>query len=102
MTHFLNDLTDILRERQANPSPESYTTQLFTAGEDEILKKIGEEAIEIVLAAKGQGEDRLVAETADLLYHLSVLLVQRGLTWQTIEAELARRHTIRKKSDEHY
>ena len=62
------------------------------AGEDEIVKKIGEEAVEIILAAKGQGDQRVVEESADLIYHLLVLLVSRDLTWDDIRAELKKRH----------
>jgi phosphoribosyl-ATP pyrophosphohydrolase len=64
---------------------------LFAAGADEIVKKVGEEAIEVVLAAKGQGDERLVSELADLLYHALVLLAARGLTLAQVEAELQRR-----------
>ncbi len=92
----MNDIFDalfaVLQERKANPKPGSYTNSLLDAGEDEIVKKIGEEAVEIILAAKGQGNERLVEETADLLYHLLVLLVYRGLTLDDIRAELERRH----------
>lgn len=84
-------LMSTLQDRKTNPKAGSYTTFLLTEGEDEIVKKIGEEAIEIILAAKGQGDTRLVEETADLIYHLSVLLVARGLTWDDIGAELAAR-----------
>lgn len=91
MSDILEQLLALLQERKANPSPESYTTRLLAAGEDEIVKKIGEEAIEVILAAKGQGNQRIVEETADLLYHLLVLLVARGLTWADVQAELARR-----------
>ena len=64
---------------------------MFAAGEDEIVKKVGEEAIEVVLAAKAQGNERLVSELADLLYHALVLLAARGLTLAQVEAELQRR-----------
>jgi len=78
-------------DRQVNPRPGSYTARLLAAGEDEILKKVGEEAMEVILAAKGQGDERLVAEAADLLYHLLVLLAARGLDLAGVEAELVRR-----------
>ena len=78
-------------DRQANPRPGSYTARLLQAGEDEILKKVGEEAMEIILAAKGQGDERFVAEVADLLFHLLVLLADRGLALTDVEAELVRR-----------
>jgi phosphoribosyl-ATP pyrophosphohydrolase/phosphoribosyl-AMP cyclohydrolase len=87
----LHTLFATILDRQANPRPDSYTVRLLEAGEDEILKKVGEEAMEVILAAKGQGEERLVAEVGDLLYHLLVLLAARGLTLGDVEAELVRR-----------
>ena len=91
MDDFLNTLFATILDRQANPQPGSYTVHLLNAGEDEILKKVGEEAMEVILAAKGQGDERLVAEVADLFYHLLVLLAARGLTPADVEAELVRR-----------
>jgi phosphoribosyl-ATP pyrophosphohydrolase len=84
-------LMSVLQQRKASPRPGSYTAELLAAGQDEIVKKIGEEAIEIILAAKGQGDERLLEETADLIYHLSVLLLARDLSWQDVERVLARR-----------
>lgn len=92
MTDILNTLFATLQDRKANPRAGSYTAELLAAGEDEIVKKVGEEAVEIILAAKGQGNERLVEETADLLYHLLVLLISRDLTLDDVRAELARRH----------
>lgn len=88
----LPKLFSIIQDRQANPKPGSYTNQLLAAGEDEIVKKVGEEAVEVILAVKGQGNERVVSEVADLLYHTLVLLAARGLTLADVEAELARRH----------
>ena len=76
----LDELFTIILDRQASRTPGSYTAKLLEAGEDEILKKVGEEAMEVILAAKGQGNERLVSEVADLFYHLLVLLAARGLT----------------------
>jgi phosphoribosyl-ATP pyrophosphohydrolase len=89
---FLHTLQAIIHERKADPRPGSYTAGLFAAGEDEIVKKVGEEAVEVILAVKGQGDERVISETADLFYHLLVLLAQRGLTLEQVEAELERRH----------
>jgi phosphoribosyl-ATP pyrophosphohydrolase len=87
----INELyTTILSRKTADPAT-SYTARLFAAGEDEIVKKVGEEAIEVILAAKGQGNARLIEETADLTYHVLVLLAARGLSPADVEAELARR-----------
>jgi phosphoribosyl-ATP pyrophosphohydrolase len=88
----LDELYTIICDRRDNPSAQSYTTRLITAGEDEIVKKVGEEAVEVILAATGQGDQRLVEEISDLTYHLLVLLAFRGLSPQDVRAELARRH----------
>jgi len=88
LSHVFATITD----RQAHPRPGSYTNQLLSAGEDEIVKKIGEEAVEVILAAKGQGDERVISELADLIYHCLVLLAQRGLTPGDVAAELERRH----------
>jgi phosphoribosyl-ATP pyrophosphohydrolase len=91
MSDVLEALFATILDRQANPRPDSYTAHLLDTGEDEILKKVGEEAMEVILAAKGQGNDRLIAEVADLFYHLLVLLAARGLTLGDVKAELVRR-----------
>ncbi len=88
----LNRLYAILQDRKANPKPKSYTTKLFAAGEDEIVKKVGEEVVEVILAVKGQGDERVISEVADLFYHTLVLLTARGLTLAEVETELERRH----------
>ena len=91
MSNFLHELQTILQDRKQNPQPGSNTNQLLAKGVDEIVKKIGEEAIEIVVAAKGQGNERLISEIADLIFNVSVLLVQFDLSWDDVAAELARR-----------
>ena len=88
---FLYELQQIIEQRKLHPIDSSYTTSLFNAGEDEIAKKVGEEAVELILAAKSQGDERVVSETADLLYHVIVLLAQCGLTLELVEKELERR-----------
>ncbi|MEW6578827.1 MAG: phosphoribosyl-ATP diphosphatase [Chloroflexota bacterium] len=92
MSDILSHVFGTITDRQAHPKPGSYTNQLLSAGEDEIVKKIGEEAVEVILAAKGQGDDRVISELADLVYHCLVLLAQRGLTPGDVAAELERRH----------
>lgn len=89
---FLHTLQGIIQQRRQNPTTDSYTARLFAQGEDEIVKKVGEESVEVILAAKGQGDERLISETADLLYHTLVLLTAHGLTLEQVEAELERRH----------
>jgi phosphoribosyl-ATP pyrophosphohydrolase len=86
-------LFQVIADRKANPRPGSYTNSLLDAGEDEIVKKVGEEAVEVILAVKGQGDERVVSEVADLFYHTLVLLAARGLTLAQVEAELERRHS---------
>lgn len=87
----LQDLYLTICERRDHPSPQSYTAQLLAAGEDEIVKKVGEEAVEVILAAKGQGDQRLLEEIADLTYHLLVLLASRRLSPQDVQAVLEQR-----------
>lgn len=89
----LATLWSTLQERRDNPRPGSYTAELLQAGEDEIIKKVGEEAVEVILAAKAQGHHRLVEEAADLVYHLLVLLLANGLTWEDVLQELEARST---------
>jgi phosphoribosyl-ATP pyrophosphohydrolase len=89
------ELYTIICERRDNPNAGSYTTSLMSRGEDEILKKVGEEAMELLLAAKGQGRQRIVEEVSDLTYHVLVLLSYCGIPLQDIQVELERRHAPR-------
>ena len=91
MSDVLDRLYTTIESRKTNAPPDSYTAKLFAAGENEIVKKLGEEAIEVIVAAKGQGDERIVSETADLVYHSMVLLASRGIAWRAVEDELARR-----------
>ncbi len=86
----LDELFAVILDRKANPTPGSYTATLL-AGGDEVLKKVGEEAMEVMLAGKGQSDERVVEEAADLVYHLLVLLASRDLTLGDVRKELARR-----------
>ncbi len=88
----LKILYSIIQNRRTADPQASYTARLLALGEDEILKKVGEEAVEVILAAKAQGDQRLIEESADLIYHLWVLLVARGLSLDALEDELRRRH----------
>ncbi|MEZ4658193.1 MAG: phosphoribosyl-ATP diphosphatase [Caldilineaceae bacterium] len=91
MSNTIQKLYETIQQRKQNPPPGSYTATLFAAGENEILKKMGEEAIEVIIAAKGEGDDRVIYELADFLYHSLVLLAEREIAWSDIEAELSRR-----------
>ena len=88
----LNELFKIIEDRKANPTKASYTAKLFSDGEDHILQKVGEEAVEVILAAKGQGSQRIIEETADLFYHVLVLLSAKSITLGEVESELRKRH----------
>lgn len=87
----LESLMRVLRSRYDERPEGSYSAYLFNEGRDKILKKIGEEATEVVIAAKGQGRERMVSEIADLVYHLSVLMVDEGFGWEEVGAELRSR-----------
>jgi len=90
----LQHLAETLESRK-NASPESsYVARLFSKGEDAILKKIGEEATEVILAAKQGDKAHLVYETADLWFHCMVLLAQHGLSAQDVLNELSRREGV--------
>lgn len=87
----LNELYQTILDRKRELPTTSYTTNLFNKGEDEILKKIGEESVEVILAAKSQGNERLVEEVADLTYHILVLLAAKDISPAEIAAELEKR-----------
>ena len=91
MTIFDEVMATILH-RKENPKEGSYTNYLFDKGIDKILKKVGEEATEIVIAAKNPDSDELKYEICDFLYHMMVLMAERGVTWKEITKELAGRH----------
>ena len=88
----IDTLFSIITDRKTNPREGSYTTALFALGRDEILKKVGEEAVEVVIAGASQSDERLISEVADLTYHCLVLLADRGLSPDDIAQELERRH----------
>ena len=89
----LDRLYDLVKEREQTRPTGSYTTYLFNEGLDKILKKLGEESTETIVAAKNNEDERLISEVADLVYHLIVLLVARGISLDQIRAELGRRRT---------
>lgn len=88
----LNEVFATIEDRKQNPKEGSYTNYLFDKGIDKILKKCGEEATEIVIAAKNPDAEELKYEIADFLYHMMVLMAERGLTWDDVVKELANRH----------
>ena len=91
MSEALQQLFDTITARRTNPPPASYTAKLFEDGRTVIAKKVGEEAIEVIVAALNETDARLVSESADLIYHLLVLLAERGMDWREVEEEIDRR-----------
>ncbi|NLF37642.1 MAG: phosphoribosyl-ATP diphosphatase [Clostridiaceae bacterium] len=91
MNEILNELYKVVYDRKNNPKEGSYTCYLFDKGLDKILKKIGEEASETIIAAKNDSKDQIIYEVSDLLYHLVVLLVEKEITLEQIEEELKNR-----------
>ena len=89
---FLGQLFELIEGRKESRPEGSYTTYLFDSGLDKILKKVGEEAAETIVASKNEGSRELVSETSDLIYHLMVLLVERGVSLEEITRELKNRH----------
>jgi phosphoribosyl-ATP pyrophosphohydrolase/phosphoribosyl-AMP cyclohydrolase len=89
----LDDLYRLIEDRKASPDPESYTCRLLDAGLDRLCRKVGEEATEVVVAAKNCSADELSAEAADLLYHLLVLLAASGVAWENVLDELRTRRS---------
>lgn len=88
----INDLESIVSDRIESGADDSYVANLVKSGLDRILKKIGEEAGEVIIAAKNKSDSELIFEASDLVFHLIVLLKSAGLSWADIEAELGRRH----------
>lgn len=85
-------LYNLILNRKSTMSADSYTTYLFSEGIDKILKKVGEEAAEVIIAAKNEPDSELIYETADLVYHVLVLLAEKGITPAKIRKELTKRH----------
>ncbi len=85
------DVFDVIQDRKLHPKEGSYTNYLFDKGIDKILKKVGEEAAEILIAAKNPDPEELKYEISDFLYHVMVLMAEKGVSWKDITEELARR-----------
>ncbi|MCR5669904.1 MAG: bifunctional phosphoribosyl-AMP cyclohydrolase/phosphoribosyl-ATP diphosphatase HisIE [Butyrivibrio sp.] len=87
----LDNVFEVIKDRKVNPRQGSYTNYLFDKGIDKILKKVGEEATEMVIAAKNPGENEIVYEMSDFLYHMMVLMAEKNVSWEDITDELSRR-----------
>ncbi len=85
------DVFSVILDRKAHPKEGSYTNYLFDKGIDKILKKMGEEATEIVIAAKNPNPNEIKYEISDFLYHMMVLMAEKGITWEEITEELSKR-----------
>jgi phosphoribosyl-ATP pyrophosphohydrolase len=84
----LDDLESVILSRKKSPSENSYVSSLFAKGKDEILKKIGEEAVEVIIASKAADRQQIVHELADLWFHCMVLMTEEGLSHSDIFKEL--------------
>ena len=91
MNDVWKQLYQVVQDRKASPQEGSYTCYLFDKGLDKILKKVGEEATEIVIAAKNPDPEEIKYEIADFLYHMMVMMVDKGITWDEVLEELSQR-----------
>lgn len=94
MSDVLTEIQNVLEQRKSADPNESYTAQLLHKGEDKILKKVIEEAGEVLMASKDGGGEHLIYETADLWFHSMILLAHHGLRVEDVLAELARRQGL--------
>ncbi len=92
MNGFLHQLADLIEQRQREQPADSYTVTLLN-DENKAAQKVGEEGVEVVIAALNQPRERLVEESADLLYHLLVLLTAKGVSLEEVETVLENRHS---------
>lgn len=90
----MDALMELIRGRKTDPQEGSYTTYLFQKGLDKILKKIGEESTEVIIAAKDNDPKETIYEISDLVYHVMVMMIQQGISLEDIRRELASRHVI--------
>lgn len=92
MTDMLRRLEALIHDRKQNPKEGSYTNKLFDKGPLKISQKVGEEAVEVVIASLAQDRTRQIEELSDLFYHTLVLMTHLGITLEDVEAELEKRH----------
>ena len=94
MNDVWKQLYQVVQDRKTSPQEGSYTCYLFDKGLDKILKKVGEESTEVIIAGAKNDKEETIYEVADLAYHLMVMMVDQGITLQDVTAELAKRHVI--------
>ena len=95
MSQMLHQLEAIIHDRRCNPVAGSYTNQLFAAGRGKLAQKVGEEAVEVIVAALHQSRGEQIGELADLLYHTLALMADLDISLDDVEAELKQRHQPR-------
>ena len=91
LAQVLTEVSAVINDRKEKLPEGSYTTYLFTKGQDKILKKVGEETSEVIIASKNNDKEEILYETSDLLYHLTVLLSYHNLSWEEVAEELKKR-----------
>ncbi len=94
-TLFIDQLNKLIKERKENLPENSYTTKLFMEGADRIIQKVGEEAIETVIAAKNRDKEEIINETSDLIYHLLVMLAEQEIGFDEVVNKLIFRHQVK-------
>ena len=94
MDNIIKGLYEVVQERKVKPQEGSYTCYLFDKGIDKILKKVGEECTEVIIAGKADDKAETVYEISDLVYHVMVLMIEMGISLDDIRNELASRHVI--------
>ena len=98
MTDMLNHLEEIIADRKANPTNDSYTAKLLAKGRGKLAQKVGEEATEVIVAALAEKRKEQIGELADLFYHTLVLMADLDITLDDVRAELEKRHNPKVKS----
>ena len=91
LAQVLSEVCAVIDDRKEKMPEGSYTTYLFTKGQDKILKKVGEETAEVIIASKNNVKEEIIYETSDLVYHLSVLLSYHNISWDEVAEELKKR-----------
>ena len=90
----IEEIFEMIKDRENNPKEKSYTNYLLDEGIDKVCKKVGEEAAEVIIAAKNQGKEELVGEICDLTYHVLVLMFQKGISVKQVNELLIKRHQV--------
>ena len=96
----LSEEFNVIKNRKDNPEEGSYTSYLFKKGSDKILKKIGEEATEVIIAAKDNNNEETIYEICDLIFHIEVLMAEKGLSWDNVAEEIGKRRQKEKMNIE--